>query len=349
MVPEEWPIDAPSDDEGAYPARAAGRRRLSTVRKDFFLDPRDRLTEQERALMTAMLADLLGCIADEIRAGLPSGWAAANDEDSQHLLHELSSAGLLDRADLIALLLRRADEERIGSAVRARAGPGGAFLQALIADDDERISAAAMAVILARGRRRDRLGQPRVEFEDLPDGLASPLVHGVAAALRCHAPLHEGADLRFAAAAGSYIERRDEAKAIDQLTAALVHALNEADHLEERLLEAAAEEGDITFLAHALAERAGITPSAAWNYLVGGDGGSLLLLLRMAGISRQFAASLLALLGDLVGIADLGTAIARFDTLDEAQATSAREWLQLDPSYRAALSAMGFGHGKRTV
>ena len=46
MVPDEWPIAAPSDD-GRYPARAAGRRRLPTVRKDFFLDPRDRLTEQD--------------------------------------------------------------------------------------------------------------------------------------------------------------------------------------------------------------------------------------------------------------------------------------------------------------
>ena len=63
MVPDEWPIASPSEDDGGYPARSAGRRRLPTVRKDFFLDPRDRLTEQERALMTAMLAELLGTIA----------------------------------------------------------------------------------------------------------------------------------------------------------------------------------------------------------------------------------------------------------------------------------------------
>ena len=70
MVPDEWPIETPSEDDGGYPARPAGRRRLPTVRKDFFLDPRDRLTEQERALMTAMLAELLGSIADEIRGAI---------------------------------------------------------------------------------------------------------------------------------------------------------------------------------------------------------------------------------------------------------------------------------------
>ena len=54
MMPEEWPIAAQAADENA-PARSAGRDRLATVRADFFLDSRARLSEQERALMTAML------------------------------------------------------------------------------------------------------------------------------------------------------------------------------------------------------------------------------------------------------------------------------------------------------
>ena len=350
MLPEEWPI-ASSEDEGTCLARPAGRHRLATVRKDFFLDPEHRLTEQERALMTAMLADLLGTIADEVRGALPAGWAAANDEDDQNLLRELSSAGLLDHLELIAMLLRRADEERIASAVRSRSGPGGAFLQALIADEDERVSAAAMALILARGRRRDRLGQPRIEFEDLGAPLARALAHSVAAALRrnVRGPAREEADSRFAAAAAALLERRDNAKAVDYLATALVQALDQAGSLEERLLEAAAEEGDIAFLAHALAERAGIAPDSAWDHLVDGEEGGLVLLLRMAGVSRNFAASLLALLGDLVGIADLGQAIGRFDSLTDDQVASAGERLKLASDYQAALGALGQDDGKRAV
>ena len=64
MMPEEWPIAASAADQNA-PARRAGRDRLSTVRADFFLDPAERLSEQERALMTAMLHCLIGDIADE--------------------------------------------------------------------------------------------------------------------------------------------------------------------------------------------------------------------------------------------------------------------------------------------
>lgn len=351
MVPDEWPIAAPSDDDGGYPARPAGRRRLPTVRKDFFLDPRDRLTEQERALMTAMLAELLETIADEVRAALPAGFFAANDEDGRNLLQDLSEACLLDRPDLIEVLLRRADEERIANAVKSRAGPRGGFLQALIADEDENISAAAMALILARGRRRNRLGQPRIEFEDLSGELASALTYSVAAGLRQHVPGIASKDghLPFGSAASALLAARDESKAVDRLIEGLVKLLNQAGNLDEPMLENAAEEGDVAFLAYALGERAGINGAGAWDYLADGDNGRLVLLLRLAGVSREFSARLLALLGDLVGIADLGKEIARFDALDQAQARSVREWLQLDPEYRAALRALGGDHGNGAI
>lgn len=297
--------------------------------------------------MTAMLAELLGTIADEIRAALPANLVPANDEDSQHLLRELTSAGLLDHADLIALLLRRADEERIANAIRSRSNPRGGFLQALIADEDETISASAMALILARGRRRDRLGQPRIEFEDLPAPLARALAYSVAAALRQHVPglAPKDGHLPFGKAAEVLVRSRAEAKAIDRLTTSLVRVLNQAGLLDERLLEAAADEGDIAFLAQSLGERAGIGGNSAWDYLADGDEWRLVLLLRLSGVSREFAAKLLALLGDLVGIADLGTEIGRFDALDETQARSVNEWLLLDHGYRAAMRTLGGSDG----
>ncbi|HJR83660.1 MAG TPA: DUF2336 domain-containing protein [Sphingomicrobium sp.] len=350
MVPDEWPIAAPSDD-GRYPARAAGRRRLPTVRKDFFLDPRDRLTEQERALMTAMLAELLEAIAEEIRAALPANFLPANDDDSQQLLRSLTDARLLDQVDLITLLLRRADEERIANAVRVRSAPRGGFLQALIAEDDDRISAAAMALILGRGRRRNRLGQPRIEFDDLTDSLAKSLVYAVAAALRqkvAGAGVKDG-HIHFGNAAAALLDRRDAGKATERLIGDLVRILNETARLDETMLDNAAEEGDVAFLAGALGERAGVSGAAAWDYLADGDDGRLVLLLRLSGVSREFAARLLALLGDLVGIHDLGTEIARFDAIGAEQVESVREWLQLAPEYRAGLRAMGDDGGNRSI
>src|SRR5437763_16311398 len=112
MMPEEWPIAASAAD-GDEPARLAGRGRLATVRRDFFLDPAERLTEQERALMSAMLHCLVSDVADAVRAALPNGRIAANDEGDTALVDVLTASGLIDESGLMALLLRRPDEERI--------------------------------------------------------------------------------------------------------------------------------------------------------------------------------------------------------------------------------------------
>ena len=143
MVPEEWPIAAPAaTDRMVAPARTAGRDRLSTVRLDFFLDADHRLNEQERAVMTAMLHGLVSDIADEIRAALPARSAVANDEDNSELVAELRASGLLDQPRLIEVLLRRADEEQITTAVKARnAGRDGRVLQTLVSDENASISA----------------------------------------------------------------------------------------------------------------------------------------------------------------------------------------------------------------
>ena len=122
MAPEEWPIAAPAADRTVASSRLAGRGRLATVRRDFFLNPEERLSEQERALMTAMLHGLILDIADELRAALPATSAVANDDDNSELVTELSAAGLLDDPQLIELLLRRAGVEQIASAVKARNG-----------------------------------------------------------------------------------------------------------------------------------------------------------------------------------------------------------------------------------
>src|SRR5437764_12896622 len=225
MMPEEWPIAAPAAD-GNGPARPAGRGRLATVRRDFFLNPGERLTEQERALMTAMLHCLVSDVADAVRAALPSGRIAANDEGDAALVEALTTSRLIDEPGLMALLLRRADEERIATAARARSGRREArVVQGLVSHDYGAVAAAAMALILGRGRRRDRFGQCLVSFDDLSPESADSLVHAVAAGLRRELAAGRGspiADFELAEAAEQVLERRDEERGLDALTAALV-------------------------------------------------------------------------------------------------------------------------------
>ena len=347
MMPQEWPIAASADERNG-PARAAGPSRLRTVRIDFFLEPTERLTEQERALMTAMLRRLVGDIASEIRAALPPDWAGAN-EDEVALVNILSRAGLLDDVELISRLLRGADEERIGSAARSRTGRGDArAIQGLVSHPNAEVSAAAMGVILARGRRRDRFGQCLLAFDDLPPEAGECLVHAIAAALRKPlAVAHGGAavDSELSRAAAALIGKQDPARSLDSLTGSLVAALGEAEALTEELLLASAREGEIAFLGEVVGRRARISGGVALDELLSGDPARLVAVLRLAELSRELFAAVLGSLGDLLGIEDAGAAIEAFDAVAAEDLQAAASWLAAPARYRAALNLLGSSDG----
>jgi hypothetical protein len=349
MMAEEWPIAAAAAGAADAPARGAGGDRLPTVRVDFFLDPVQRLTEQERALMTAMLHCLVGDIADEIRAAMPAGAGAANDGANLTLIETLSSARLLDRAALVRLLLRRADEERIATAARARSGRRVArVLQGLVSHTDGAVSAAAMALILGRGKRRDRFGQCLVHFDDLPPPEAIALVHAVSAAMRAELVAALGsaqADRVLASAGTDVLSCHDPASSIEALTAKLVAFLSQEGELEDELIVAAAVEGEMTFVAQALSRRSGLSGEVAMDEFLSGDARRLMALFRIGSVSRQSAASLLAAIGDLLGINDPGRAIDAYNRLSEAEVEDARNWLSTDPAYRSAAASLGKANG----
>ena len=348
MMPEEWPIAAPPAHLHA-PARAAGRDRLSTIRADFFLDSRSRLSEQERALMTAMLHCLVGDIADELRAALPAGWAAANDESNLDVIDALTSARLLDEPALMALLLRRADEERIANGAKARSGRHDPrILQGLVSHENGAVSAAAMALILSRGRRRDRFGQCLIAFDDLPADSAGVLVQAIAAVLRLELANTRGAtaaDRELSAAARRVLAGHDATRGIDSLTAQLARLLDEYGGLDDELILAAAHEGESAFVAEAIARRAGLPGAIAADELLSGSPERLMALFRMGGLQRALVAGFLAGIGDLVGLSDAGRAIGMFDAMSEDEVAAARAWLTCDRDYRSALAVLGVDRG----
>ena len=346
-MPEEWPIAASAADQNA-PARLAGSDRLATVRADFFLDSAQRLTEQERALMTAMLHCLVNDVADALWASAPDGWGAANDDSNLALIEILTASRLLDEPGLMAMLLRRADEERIASAATARSGRREArALQGLVSHSNGSVSAATMALILARGRRRDRFGQCLVGFDDLSQTTAEALVTMIAAALRANPG--DARDAELTAAMTRVLAERDPSRSLDALTAALVKLLDEDAGLTDDLILAAAHEGEAAFLAHVLARRAGIPADSAIEELLSAEPRRMMALFRVAGVSRGLSAGLLAGIGDLLGVDDPAQSISVFDSMTDKQVSEARTWLGTPPAYRAALAALGGEHGKRTI
>jgi hypothetical protein len=221
-------------------------------------------------------------------------------------------------------------------------------LQGLVSHQNGAVSAAAMALILARGRRRDRFGQCLVAFDDLSPETADRLAHAIAAAMRQDMVAGHGAaaaDAELPAAAAELLDRHDSGRSIEALSGALVALLDESGLLTDDLLLASAQEGEVAFLGEALGRRAGLVSSVALDALLSGDAVDVMALLRVAGCSRELSAGLLAIVGDLLGIDDPGAAIGLFDRMSPDEVRASARWLAAAPAYRAALDVLGRDHG----
>ncbi len=308
--------------------------------QDFLLDPAERLTEQERALMAGMLHGLIKRLADEIRVRLPGSLAVASECDPAELVAELARSGLLGKADLFALLLRRTDTVRIAEAARPAglAEAGQALLQEWAGDKDEGVASAAMAVVLGRAAARDRHGRLALEIADCPADVAVDLTYAVAAALarRCG----PGSEEELVAAAVDLLARHDEGQRLDALEARLILALDQAGRLQPGIVQALANAGEVCLLSEALARLARVPGESAWSLLIDPSDGRLALLLRMAEQPRALVANLFVRLAIPLGLRDPAREIERFDQIGEAQAAVSRVNFRLSPAYLAAASAL---------
>ena len=346
-MPVEWPIAAEAADHPVEPARRAGRDRLPIVRVDLFLDDRARLTEQERALMSGMLGGLVEQIADEVRLGLPPDLLVAAERDRDAILARLWRQGLLDRAALLELLRRRADEQLIAAACRESRGGGAATVEQLVGDEDDQIASAAMALAVARGRRRDRFGRLGIEFDDVAAEEAVCLVHLVAGAMRKGVEGEVVAiDEAFADAATRLLARHDEGRRVEMRAAMLAAALVDVRGRDDELLARLAAEGDSALLAALCAVRAGIDPDTGWMLLVNDGARDAMLLARLAGLERTAAAALVAALAEPLLWGEAGEAIGWFDAPTAAEVETARRWWRLPQGYRDGLRMVERRNGK---
>ena len=336
-MPVEWPLAASAADRPVDPARPrVGRDRLGVAMADFFLDDGSRLTDEERALIAAMLRGLVGDIVDELIAGLPAMLAAQADRGRDGLYRRLKASGLMERPNLVSLLLRRADEQQLS----ARADRNHPTEAAMVSDDSAPVAEAAMALALARGRRRDRFGRMSIEFDDLDAEDAVALVHAVAAGLRD--ALTDVADDALGSASHALLSRHDEGRRLDAAVAALARVLDAQHRADDALVRRLAEGGDAALLVGLLARRAGIDQLDAWNFFTGGEA---MMLARLAGCDRTTAAQMLAAFEPMSGSHAAERIIDRFDAIDDEAVERCRRWMRLDPHYRTARQAMEQANG----
>jgi hypothetical protein len=337
MMPVEWPLAAGAADRSVDPARPhAGRDRLPAVMTDFFLDDASRLTDEERALMAAMLRSLVLEVADELIAELPPLLGARAELLRDGLYRQLRNARLLERQGLVSLLLRRADEQQLSG----HAHRGTSTLGALVGDEDSSVAEAAMALTLARGRRLDKFGRLCAEFDDVAAEDAVALAHAVAAGLR--QGLADDSENSLIDAAQAVLTRHDEGRRLEATVAALARALDGSGRGDDAMVATLAAEGDAAMLAGLLARRAGIDPDDAWRMFTGGEA---MMLARLAGCERAAAAQILAAFEPMSGAHSAERFIDRFDGINDAAVEERRRWMRLDPQYRAAREAFGPANG----
>jgi hypothetical protein len=336
MMPVEWPLAASAADRPVDPARPrAGLDRLPVAMADFFLDEGRRLTDEERSLMAAMLRGLVADVADELIAALPPLIGAKAERLRDGLYRRLRDAGLLTREGVVALLLRRADEQQLSG----HANRSDDTLGALVADPDSAVAEAAMALTLARGRRRDKFGRLGAEFDDLAAEDAVALVHAVAAAL---SQLGEEADQPLATAAQLLLARHDEGRRLEAHVALLARALEASNRAGDDMIHQLAHDGDSALLVALLARRAGVDQADAWRMFSGGEA---MMLARLAACERAAAAQILAAFEPMSGSSAAERFIDRFDAIDPDAIEQRRRWLRLEPHYRDAREALDRGNG----
>jgi hypothetical protein len=333
MMPKEWRLAASAADRLVDSVQSRGRRRICAVRQDFLLDPEDRLSEQERALMTNMFHNLLSTLANEI--ALAAG-IREYEADPVELAAKISCAGVADLPKLITLMLRRANEFRVSNsfAVGGRSR-NGLLITRMIGDSDAAIASSAMALVIARGSRMDGFGQPRVELNDLDEADAYTLAQSVAALIA----REPAGDAGFSKAAAMVANNVDPSKSLESITGDFVSALEAGVRDDDGFIELASSERELALIVALLARRTGMSTDVVWDHVTGATMGSLGAILCMAGLSRSVAARVIAELCADLDPATSEHEMAYFDVLDEEKAAELRSYWCLPPEYRSAQEA----------
>ena len=344
-------------------AHMAGRERIRLALIDLFVPDGRRLRDIERTAAANLFQRLIATVEDDLRDRIgqrlevkdPALAAAVTAGATPIAAPMMEHAGLLRDSELVALVLRRAEEHRLSLTLRLAAARNAELvletpvIDTLVDDADPAIAGAAMAMIVAESRRIDRFQDPVLARTDLPAEAQHRLIWRVAACLRRYmidiGRLEPGvADREVGAAAQALLAGYDEATTLEGRAIALALLLRAADRLDDPLIARALAEGRVAFAVAGLALRAGIEFIAAWDMLFDADGSRLAVLLCAIGMAHGTAADIL--FRCVPSDVDPDTAAGRIEAfmmLDRRRAEETLRPWRLDPAFRSAIDDLDTG------
>ncbi|RMF12803.1 MAG: DUF2336 domain-containing protein [Alphaproteobacteria bacterium] len=340
---------------------------------DLFLSEEGRLTEHQRALMTDILTKLVGEFETVIRKDLAARLATMDNVPAElvKLLANdrieiaapiLRQSGALRDVDLIEIVRNRSEEHRLCIAMREKLteevsdalveNGGTDVIEALLRNQDAKISQHAMEYLVAESRRIDRFQEPLLSRNDLPPVLAHRMFWWVSAALRKKI-LTDYSDLDQVAfdgavqeAANKAIADHDERESVMARAKALVGRLAETGGLDTVFLTQALKQQKIPIFIAGIAQLARIDTGIAWRIFADAGGESFAVLCRAIDISKNDFVSLFLLMseargGTRVRSTNFVTSVVElFDSITRENAQAAVEFWRRDVAYQEALQGL---------
>lgn len=320
--------------------------RLSAALHDLFMPDFVRPTDSQRAAMANMLHDVVQEIERDLRAGLIArlGDAAPAVLGVQRIpivRPIFDRAGVLKDRELVALLLMRAEEQRIAQSIRrvAQIDPEPAPHVALgVAAQLE------SSLLAAESRRWGSQGEPALPARDLPAELLHRLLWWSAAALRDYLERTTGLepavrDEALAAAVAQRLTDHDEGQTLEAAAMRVAIASDASDALLFDLFRT----GRFSLFVAMLAVRARLDFAPAFLLASDPGIGALAVLLRAIEAPTQVAAPILLQMAAINRISDakLEERVNDYLDLDLPSAQDAiRPW-RLDRVFRHAIADIG--------
>lgn len=374
------PLDRPIDVQAllglAADRSGAARAQLMNAIVDLFLPAGQRLTDQQRALMSDVLGRLLGSIEMEVRQHLVEALIRSSVElpeleaqlanDSIEVARPiLERSKVIRDSDLMEVVIQCAEEHRMAIALREnlsmpvvealveRGIKGGEddVLETLIRNEDAVLSRRAMELLVAESKRNGQFQQPLLTRNDLPVDLAYQMYWWVSATLRRHILRNYVIDQAvldpmIERAARRAMVEHDDTQSVQSRALQLARRLEEIGELTDGFFLRTLRQGRLSLFAAAFAARAKISFNTAWKVVTDPGHESFIVLAKAIDVSRDATASLVLVLGGLNNAVQarppsvLTEILRLYDDLDVAGARRVLQYWQLDADFRKAIDTI---------